>query len=155
MKTIDIGHYYIKNNKKKNNSILISDMPTFIGIHGQTLYPYDKAFQFEQYDAVLLVQVFLEKTEVRLLHANNQSCLDKQEVLVDIPFIIGEYDLTLEFECKTEKLEDAIDAFKMNALFGQYNIKQMLIKYAQLEKLSQKQAFSYIVTTLDIPEIDS
>lgn len=86
--------------------------------------------------------------------AANLSSNTSQKIYLGNPIKICDISLILQYECSDDNLEDAINAFKSNALIGYCDIRSLLVSYAQKKGMTDKQAVCHIVTKIDVPEIE-
>lgn len=155
MKAIEIGKYFIRLTSKKHNTIELKE-DNMLALSNGEIFSFNCALEFNQYDAVFYVHLLENGEELAIIFDNNVYENNRKifHVRVGTPFMVSSVECEIIFECDDNNLESAIDAFKDNRLTGDYDIKSLLMQYAKMNVITEKQAVCYIVTTIDVPEIE-
>lgn len=155
MKTIDIGKYLIRTTLVQNNIIELKES-NLIALCREKIYLFDAELSLTQYDAIFYVHPLENDIEVAIVFDKSarENIQKIFRVRVGIPFIISHTECEILFECYDDNLENALRAFKDNQLTGNYDAKSLLLQYAKKKDITEKQAVCYIVTTIDVPEIE-
>lgn len=155
MKAIEVGKYLIRVSSNQSNVIELKEENVLALSEGNVCI-FDSSLYFNQYDAVFYVHLLENNAELVVIfdrdnHENNGKIF---YIHVGEPFLISSIEFEIVFECAENNLENAIYAFKNNLLIGDYDIKSLLVQYAKVNGITDKQAVCYIVTTIDVPEIE-
>ncbi|GHV83963.1 hypothetical protein AGMMS50212_13030 [Spirochaetia bacterium] len=157
MKTVDIGKYILKNaDSGKVIMQLKKDVVNSVGIIGGDVTPLLSANKINDYDIVFIVRLLDYVAEYGIIHssAEESTAHEFQRIGVGEILSISGLRLKISFECADSEIESIVDAFKNKELNGNIDIKEILLRYAKIERISEKQALCHIITTIDIPEID-
>lgn len=154
MKAIEMGKYFIRVTSKKHNSIKLNES-NMLALSDGEINSFNSALDFNRYDAVFYVHLLEDYEEIAIIF--DKSFKSNGEIFhacVGKPFMVSSIECEIVFECDDNNLESAIYAFKDNRLTGDYDIKSLLMQYAKMNVITEKQAVCYIVTTIDVPEVE-
>ena len=155
MKTIEVGKYLIRVISKQDNIIWLEE-GNILAITNGEIVLFDAALNIEQYDAVFYIHLLENGAELGVIfdkesHENKNRIF---QVHVGKSFTISTIQCEIIFECAEDSLTETIHAFKENRLIGDYDIKSILMQYAKVNGITERQAVCYIVTTIDVPEVE-
>lgn len=155
MKAIEIGKYLIRVTSKKHNTIELKES-NMLALSDGEIFSFNCALDFNRYDTVFYVHLLDNNEELAIIFDKNdyENNGKNFHVRVGKPFMVSSVECEIVFECDDNNLESAIYAFKDNRLTGDYDIKSLLLKYAKMNVITEKQAVCYIVTTIDVPEVE-
>lgn len=146
MKTTDFGKYLLK----YNNTVVDLYDGCLIGFNGPIATVLNGSNSISQFDEVLIFRLL--DYSVEFASFNSGTIFDS---VVDGKTInILNTDWEFLFYCEDENIEDIIQAFKQNELIGELNIQNIFIRYAKMKNITEKQAVCYLITNIDVPEID-
>lgn len=155
MKTIDIGKYFIRTTSVRNNIIELKEGNLF-ALGREKIGLFDTTLSLTDYDVIFYAHPLENDIEVAVIFDKfDQEKIQKIfRARVGIPFTISHTECEILFECHEDNLENALRAFKDNQLIGNYDAKSLLLQYARKKDITEKQAVCYIVTTIDVPEVE-
>lgn len=155
MKTIDIGKYLIRTTSVRNNIIELKK-DSLIALYRENICLFDTTLSLTEYDAIFYAHPLENDIEVAVVF-DKYARENIQKIFrarVGVPFVISHTECEIFFECRDDNLEIALRAFKENQLVGDYDVKSLLLQYAKKKDITEKQAVCYIVTTIDVPEVE-
>ena len=155
MRAIDLGKYFIRTTSNPNRKIEVKEGTTLALSEGD-IYAFDNALDFAQYDTVFYVHLLESSAELAIIYDRYAQGNNIKTFHINVGdlFVVSSTQCEIVYECSDDHLEEAIHAFKNNQLTGDYDIKTLLIQYAKRIGITEKQAVYYIVTTIDVPEVE-
>jgi len=146
MKTTDYGKYFLKHD---DITVELKE-ECLIGFNGKTANVLNCERSIAHFDEVLIFRLLDNSVEFASFSTGKlySSVSDGKTIRV------LDVDWKFYYSCSDENVEKIIKAFKRNEITGEMDIQHIFIRYAKMKNITEKQAVSYLVTTIDVPEID-
>ena len=155
MRTINLGKYILESADASNDYLELAEHKNIIARQGSDFFEIKDNLSVTFYDAVYYIHILEEYIEVVNIYKKGGVVQDIQIVHANDLINLNNMLFSVNFKCDEINLEKALSAFKNNNLVGPFSINKLLLNYAEKLKISDKQAVSMIITSIDIPEIDS
>ena len=146
MKATDLGKYILKYN---DIEIELYD-GCFIGFNGFTAVVLTPEVNINQFDDVISFRLLYNSVEF----ASFTTGQILNYIMDDDVIHIIDAGWKVLFLYPDENIEKIIDAFRGNEIIGELDIKSIFVRYAKMHHITEKQAVYYLISTIDIPEID-